>query len=164
MTDNTEPHGTDDETTPHGDENSTTTPQGDAAPDDRLKAESRKWEARAKANAKELADLKAAMKSVLTPEQAADKDAQLQAAIAEANKASLQATKYRVALSEGLPIDLADRLVGDDEDELRKDAEKLKALVKPPAPGSDAKKGGGAKTPDASKPTANELLRMLAKG
>jgi 3-keto-L-gulonate-6-phosphate decarboxylase len=162
MPDEQDPQGTSEQDQPQGEQQETTPPSGPSQEAlDKVKAESRKWEQRAKADAKALADMKAAMKSVVTPEQAADKDAQLVAAIAAAEKATAQATKYRVALAEGLPMDLADRLVGDDEDELRKDAAKLKALLKPVTPGADARKGQG-KEKDETKPSANELIRILA--
>lgn len=149
---------------PQGDEQASTTeptpaPQGD----DKLAkaiAESRKWEARAKADAKALADMKKAMANVLTPEQAADKEAALADAIAKAQAAENAATKYRIALAEGLPADLAERLIGSNEDELREDANRLKGLLKPAAPAADARKGQ-AQTQPATPPDPNALLRQV---
>lgn len=140
-------------------------PQGDAdAKLAKAVAESRKWEQRAKADAKALQDLKASMKGLVSPDEVASKEQQLVEALALANTNALTATKYRVALAEGLPQDLADRLVGTTEDELREDATRLKALLgKPAAPGRDAKGGHGHQTPPA-KPNTNELLRLIAKG
>lgn len=40
--------------------------------------------------------------------------------------------RMKVALASELPADIADRLVGKDEAELKADAERLKALIKPP--------------------------------
>jgi len=45
--------------------------------------------------------------------------------------------KMRIALESGLPYELADRLTGDDEESLRKDAQKLRGIIggtKPKAP------------------------------
>ena len=44
--------------------------------------------------------------------------------------------RTRIAIQNGLPLDLADRLVGDDEDSLKADAERLSGFVKskPPVP------------------------------
>lgn len=147
---------------PQGDQQAP--PQGDA--DTKLAkavAESRKWEQRAKADAKALQDLKASMKGLVSPDEVASKEQQLVEALALANTNALTATKYRIALAEGLPQDLAERLVGATEDELREDATRLKALLKPTAPARDAKGGHNGSTPPA-KPNANELLRLIAKG
>lgn len=161
-TDLVPPQGDENDTPPQGDPQPT--PQGDS--DTKLAkaiAESRKWEQRAKADAKALADLKASMKGLVSPDEVASKEQQLAEALALANTNALTATKYRVALAEGLPQDLAERLVGTTEDELREDATRLKALLKPAAPARDAKGGQGAQTPPA-KPNANDLLRLIAKG
>lgn len=164
-----EPQGDEITTTndqPQGDEQDSTTepttPQGDEKLAKAV-AESRKWEARAKADAKALADMKKAMANVLTPEQAADKDAALAEALAKANAAEVSATKYRIALAEGLPQDLAERLVGSTEEELREDATRLKAWVKTAPAAADAKKGQAA-TPTPTTPSPNELLRLIARG
>lgn len=42
--------------------------------------------------------------------------------------------RTKIALQNGLPLDLADRLVGDDEATLKADAERLAGFVKPKAP------------------------------
>lgn len=42
--------------------------------------------------------------------------------------------RTKIALSAGLPFDLADRLQGDDEDSLTKDAERLSGFIKSGAP------------------------------
>lgn len=60
--------------------------------------------------------------------------ADLNAKIAGYETASM---RNKVALAHGLPIDLADRLQGDDEESLTKDAERLAGFIKksdPPAP------------------------------
>lgn len=42
--------------------------------------------------------------------------------------------RTRIAIQNGLPLDLADRLVGDDEDSLKADAERLSGFVKSQKP------------------------------
>lgn len=67
--------------------------------------------------------------------------------------------KTRIAHEAGLPYELAARLSGETEDDIRKDAETLAKLVgkpNPPAPGKDTEGSGG----DAGKTAA---LRALAK-
>lgn len=52
-----------------------------------------------------------------------------------------EALRSRVALSKGLPADLADRLRGDDEDTLLEDADRLLALVGKRRPAGDIDQG-----------------------
>lgn len=67
-------------------------------------------------------------KDYLTP----DKAAELNNKVKEYETSS---AKMRIAAEKGLPIDLADRLQGDDEESLRADADKLASYAKPqPAP------------------------------
>jgi len=127
------------------------------------KAQSRKHEARAKESAAELKKLKEAMTQMLSPDQVADKDAAVQAANQRAQDAELKAMRLDVALAEGLPRDLATRLVGTTEDELREDATRLKDLVKPSVSKADAKKGTNP-APQAEPPNANDLLRQIVAG
>ncbi|MGV3085046.1 capsid assembly scaffolding protein Gp46 family protein [Enterococcus dispar] len=55
----------------------------------------------------------------------------LNAKIASYETANL---RTKIALENGLPLDLADRLVGDDEDSLNADAQRFAGYVKPAAP------------------------------
>lgn len=48
---------------------------------------------------------------------------------AKLGRAELEHTRYVVATEAGLPMDLAGRLAGETEEELRADAEKLRALM-----------------------------------
>lgn len=57
--------------------------------------------------------------------------AELNAKIAGYETSSL---RTRIALQNGLPLDLADRLVGEDEESIKADAERLAAFVKPKPP------------------------------
>lgn len=99
----------------------------------RLREENAKWRTKSKeleaqlggaVKPEELADLKAAHERL-----AAD----LAARDAQAKKAELTAMRLRVAGETGLPVALAERLAGEDEDSIRADAAKL-AEVLPPAP------------------------------
>ncbi len=60
---------------------------------------------------------------------------ELARAQAERDAAQQNATRLRIAVGKGLPIDLADRLTGKDEAELTADAERLLAFVRPITPG-----------------------------
>ncbi len=62
----------------------------------------------------------------------AEAGATLQQALEAERAASL---RLRVAVSNGLPVELADRLVGKTEDELRADASRLVPLLRPATPG-----------------------------
>ena len=145
---------------PQGEAIDTTEPQGDEVA--KIKAESRKWEARAKKDRDELTALRAKINQMVSPDAVAEKDSALTEAEAKIQTAELQLLRYRVALAEGLPQDLAERLLGNSEDEIREDAERLKALLKPAVPAKDAKNGQMSKAPE-TKPDANELFRYLAK-
>jgi hypothetical protein len=94
---------------------------------------------------------------------------------AEADRANL--LRRAVAAELGLPADLAERLRGDDEDELKADAEALKALLAPtPTPSNepatpvvpawpDAPQGprGGSAVADPAAATAHDLLSLARK-
>ena len=129
------------------------------------KQQSRKHEARAKKAQAELKELRDRIGQMLTPDEVADKDAALATAHANLESANLEAIKYRVALAEGLPLELAVRLQGTTEEEMREDAERLKELVKAPtaAAKADVKKGTNP-APTAEPPNANDLLRQIVAG
>ena len=128
------------------------------------KSQSRKHEARAKKAQAELKELRDRIGQMLTPDEVADKDAALAEAMKSQEAASLEATKYRVALAEGLPLELAVRLQGATEDEMKEDAERLKELVKPSsATKADLKKGTNP-PPTADPPNPNDLLRQIVAG
>ena len=128
------------------------------------KSQSRKHEARAKKAQSELKELRDQIQQMLSPEQVADKDAALADAMKGQEAALIEATKFRVALAEGLPLELAVRLQGATEDEMREDAERLWELVKPSANvRQDAKKATNP-APQADAPNANDLLRQIVAG
>lgn len=73
---------------------------------------------------------------------------------AEAEAASKTALKFRVGLDKGLPLPVAERLVGDDEAALTADADTLAELLKKPGDGQGRlaggpPEGGGGGGPDA---------------
>ncbi|EGP5710002.1 DUF4355 domain-containing protein [Enterococcus faecium] len=84
-----------------------------------------------KARNAELENEVGTLKSTIEETNAATKSheqtvADLNQKIAEYETASL---RTRIALQNGLPIDLADRLVGDDEESIKADAERLAGFV-----------------------------------
>ena len=136
------------------------TPEG---PD--WKALSRKNETKAKKANAELKELRDRIANMLSPDEVADKDAALAEARANADAALIEATRFRVALTEGIPLELAVRLQGATEDEMREDAERLKELVKPQAGlgSTDARKATNP-PPNVDPPDANDLLRQIVAG
>ena len=89
-----------------------------------LKAEKQELETKA-------ASLQATIEETSTSAKAHEQTlADLNAKIAGYETANL---RTRIALQNGLPFDLADRLVGTDEDSIKADAERLALFVKPKA-------------------------------
>lgn len=90
---------------------------------DHWKAESRKWEGRAKENKAAADELKTLKQSQLTDQQKAD--AARQEAEKAANDSKIEAARLRVAIRKGLNETQAKRLVGTTEEELEADADEL---------------------------------------
>lgn len=84
------------------------------------KEHARTWETRAKQNKQTIESLSS------EKEQLAQELAETQSRMFQAEAKAL---KLSIAQEVGLPFDLIPRLVGDNEDELRADAEQLKSLV-----------------------------------
>lgn len=84
----------------------------------------------------------------ISPEDLGEKTADLSKQIADLTAKN---TKTRIAAELGIPITLAERLTGNDEKEIRADAESLAKFIKPKAaaPLADTEKNGG-KTKDAA--------------
>jgi hypothetical protein len=139
-------------------------PQG-AAEDD-WQAVAKKWESRAKKDAARLAQLESRVKTLVEPEAVADKDRALADAQAEAGRARLDALRYRIAAETGLPITMAPRLLGDDEDALRTDAKNLAESLAPPKPPKRIDAGRGTTDSGAPQGTSdpNALLRQMLGG
>lgn len=169
--DATEPQGQDD-ITPQGEDTTTAveTPQGEIDPAelqaklDKAVAESRKWEQRAKKDAATLADMKAKVASMVDPDKVVSVEARASDLERELSQAKAEILRRDIAAEKGLPGNLAKRLVGTDEEELRADADALLAefnATKPKAVA--AKEGSNAGT---GKPNLSpaELLKASAFG
>jgi hypothetical protein len=76
----------------------------------------------------------------------------------QAEAASKSALKYKIGLDKGLPLPVAERLVGDDEDSLVKDAETLSELLK--KPNAEPRLAGGP--PEGGKPDKDDASDMNA--
>ena len=116
-----------------------------------------KWQKRAKANNEQLVELKQQVER-LTPV-----ETKLAETTTELQEVQASATRYRIALEAGLSPDLATRLVGGTEEELRADAETLQALVKSkPAGAVNAAQASGPNTKPVQPSDLNALLRAAA--
>jgi uncharacterized protein DUF4355 len=153
-----EPQGT--SQPPQGDAE-TPEPQ-DSSPAQDWQALARKWEKRAKSDAARLAQMEQRVKTLVEPEAVADKDRALAEAQAEAQAARLDALRYRIAAEVGVPLEMAPRLLGEDEEALRADAKELSSALTPKPPKrTDAARGTGDNggPPQATDP--NVLLRTI---
>ncbi|GAA5348278.1 capsid assembly scaffolding protein Gp46 family protein [Streptococcus uberis] len=63
-----------------------------------------------------------------------DLSSQLESVNSELNQTKLQTAKQRIATEFGLPLDLADRLQGEDEEGFKADAERLASYMAPKQP------------------------------
>ncbi|HEL0236208.1 TPA: DUF4355 domain-containing protein [Streptococcus equi subsp. zooepidemicus] len=72
--------------------------------------------------------------------------------------------RTKIALQYGLPIDLADRLRGDDEDVLRADAERLASFIKPSQPQPPAKSNEPAEVDEKTAALKQVVNNLTAKG
>lgn len=84
----------------------------------------------------EIADLKKSIEDSQTKyaqqqEQLNSHNEEVAKLTAELTAQTLKATKHQIAYEYGLPFELADRLTGEDEESLKKDAETLKKFVTP---------------------------------
>lgn len=116
-----------------------------------LRAQAAKYRTEAKANADAAARLAALEESQKTETQRLLEERD--ALKAERDAVKSEAMRARVALSKGLPADLADRLRGTTEDELSEDADRLLDLLKPSGPPrfGDADQGVRKTTPPADR-------------
>lgn len=101
-----------------------------------------------KAKAARLAELEQAEMSELDKlkKQLADKDALIASAQQAADAERLNSLRLRVGQEHNLPVEIAQRLIGEDEETIRADAVKMQALIKveaPRVPNIDATAGGG---------------------
>lgn len=94
-------------------------------------------------------DVQEKYKGYLSPEQAAEKEAIIK-------KYELKSQKTKIAMSEGIPYELAGRLTGDTEEDMRKDAKMLAGLLKKgnPYPGYNPE-------PDDDKKTKETAMKKM---
>ncbi len=90
----------------------------------------------------------------------ADYDKQVEALQAQISGYETEALRTKVALSAGLPYDLASRLRGDDEDAMRADAETLAGFLKASEPKAPLKSTEPA-TIDPKKAGMQAMLEQL---
>jgi hypothetical protein len=92
----------------------------------------------------------------------AQSDTKLKEMETNLNSSKREAAKFKVGLEAGLPLAIAERLTGDDEDALKADAEKLSELLKwpdePKPPRLEGPKGGAPET----QADMNDLIRRKA--
>lgn len=133
------------------------------------KAEAEKWkdlarkhEQRAKENAEAAKRLKTIEDRDMSELDKAKRD--LAEATERASKAERDRLVAKVALAKGLPAELADRLVGSDEDELAADADRLLTLVKGTAansPKPDRSQGAGPDMALNGDPLLRDLMEKV---
>lgn len=85
--------------------------------------------------------------------------------IAEKERDALkrEALQLRVGMAKKLPLEVAERLRGDTEEEMSADADRLAALLKPGAP-SGSVDGGNTGKPPGTEKDMNALLREAVRG
>ena len=119
---------------------------------DRLKREKEKYAdyEDLKGKAEKLKDIEAAQMTEQKKAQAKIAELEVRNAETEAKVRAMEISRLRSKLltDEGLPADLADRVRGETEEEIKADLEFLKAIVKP-------KNIGGGGVPQASKDQKN---------
>lgn len=76
-------------------------------------------------------------------------------------KTRLQTAKQRIATEYGLPLDLADRLQGDDEDGFKADAERLASYLAPKQPKPPMKSNEPTIDTDPLKSGLRDMVRSL---
>ena len=122
-------------------------------------ADADKWKRQARKHEDELKGLRQQVKSLVDPSEVKSVEDRLDDATGQLAKAEAEALRFRVALEEGLPPDLAKRLVGGTEKEIRADAQQLKELVKQPAAGAvDAAAVAG---PNTTEPQPKDLSALM---
>jgi hypothetical protein len=98
----------------------------------------------------------------LLAEQKDERIKELEAALKDRDR---QVLLNKVAVEEKLPADLASRLVGETEEEIREDAKRLAKHIAPPKPPQLDLPGSGPLNNGAKKPSVEEAQsRLLASG
>lgn len=124
---------------------------------EKWKSLARKHEAAAKANAEAARRLKEAEE--LEKSETQKLLEQLEAEKQQASKLQAELMRLRVALTKGLPAELASRLQGETEEELAEDADRLMALLNPPA--STVPRASSRQGSTSAGPADDPLLRDL---
>lgn len=127
-----------------------------------LRAQAAKYRTEAKANADAAQRLAALEESQKTETQRLLEERD--ALRAERDTVQAEAMRARVALSKGLPADLADRLRGSSDEELAEDADRLLALLKPAGPPRFGAVDQGVRPPSGGTASpAEDFARHLAR-
>jgi len=87
----------------------------------------------------------------------AEKNAEIEKLKAENSKYVTDTVKMRIAKENGLPLELADRITGDTEEAMGKDAAMLAKLVTPTAPLGSTEKSGDSKKDEMYKKLLKDL-------
>jgi hypothetical protein len=159
------PDPTPDDPTPDPVPDPTPVPEPDKDPDDDLgdagkRALDRERAARAQAE-KELKDAQARLKRIEDKTELQREAEARTAAEGRAEAAESKQLRVEIAIKKKLPLDMADRLVGKDQNELEKDADKLLKVVAPTAGNLDQ----GARGAPANKPKSmNDVVREAFAG
>lgn len=90
-------------------------------------------------------DVQEKYKGYLSPEQVAEKDATIK-------KYETKSKKVQIAMAEGIPYELASKITGDTEEDMRKDAKTLAGFLKKgnQYPGYEPEPDDGKKTKEAA--------------
>ena len=86
---------------------------------------------------------------------------QVEALNSDLTQTKLQTAKQRIATEYGLPLDLAERLQGDDEDGLKADAERLASHLVPKQPKPPMKSNEPTIDTDPLKSGLRDMVRSL---
>ena len=127
------------------------------------KAEAEKWKRYKRTQEDELKQLREQIKQLVDPAEVKSVEQQLKDATGQLQAAQTMELRYRVALEEGLPPDLASRLQGDTEKQVRADAAVLRELIKPKQAGAvDAAAVSGPNTGNPAPKDLSALMRAAA--
>ncbi|MCK1219596.1 capsid assembly scaffolding protein Gp46 family protein [Streptococcus uberis] len=90
-----------------------------------------------------------------------DLTSQIESLNGDLTKTKLQTAKQRIATEYGLPLDLAERLQGDDEESFKADAERLASYLAPKQPTPPMKSNEPTIDPDPLKSGLRDMVRSL---
>lgn len=90
-----------------------------------------------------------------------DLTSQIESLNGDLTKTKLQTAKQRIATEYGLPLDLAERLQGEDEESFKADAERLASYLAPKQPTPPMKSNEPTIDPDPLKSGLRDMVRSL---